>query len=246
MRNKKIIKNEESDNLLLSCKKICVSYESNKALKNISFNVCSGDYISIIGENGSGKSTLLKALLGLTPITSGSITYHNGLKPNEIGYLPQQSAAQKDFPASIYEVVLSGTINKSLFFYSKQSKKIAEENMTKLNITNIKNKSFKELSGGQQQRVLLARALCATEKLLIVDEPTTGLDPIMTKEFYKLIYKLNKLYNITIIMTSHDVNAISKHSNKILHLQNEVLFFGSTKDYLETDYGKAFLGGLND
>lgn len=232
---------------LITCKNLCMSYDNNNVLNNISFNVEEGDYLCIIGENGSGKSTLLKGLLNLMPINSGEIILESGLNRNEIGYLPQQNNVQRDFPASVFEVVLSGLLShKKLFsFYTKKDKEIAIENMQKLNILSLKNKSFKELSGGQQQRVLLARALCATNKLLIVDEPTTGLDPLMTSEFYKLINKLNKLYGITVIMTSHDVTTLTKFSNKILHLQNSVAFFGSYDDYKKTSIGKTFLGGIS-
>ncbi|MCQ2979527.1 MAG: ABC transporter ATP-binding protein [Clostridia bacterium] len=231
---------------LLLCKELSMAYDNNKALCDISFDVEQGDYLCIVGENGSGKSTLLKGILGLMSPLKGEIIF-DGIKPNEIGYLPQQNNVQRDFPASCYEVVLSGCLSKKgiIPFYTKQDKDRANENMQKLNISSLKNRSFKELSGGQQQRVLLARALCATDKLLIVDEPTTGLDPLMTSEFYKIIHKLNKLYGITIIMTSHDINTLTKYATKILHLKNNVLFYGSYDEYKDTEIGKTFLGGIS-
>ena len=156
--------------MLIECKNIRLAYENNTVVSDLSFNVNKGDYLCIIGENGSGKTTLMKALLGLKTVEAGSISHGEGLRQNEIGYLPQQTGIQKDFPASVWEVVLSGRINRLGFkpFYSSKDRKIAEENMARLNITNIKDKCYRELSGGQQQRVLLARALCATQKLLLL------------------------------------------------------------------------------
>lgn len=232
---------------LLQIKNLFMAYDNNKALEDISFEVNKGDYLCIVGENGSGKSTLLKGILGLYPTIRGEIIFSEGLKPNEIGYLPQQNTEKRDFPASCFEVVLSGCLSKKKFlpFYTKSDKEKALENMGKLNILSLRNKSFKELSGGQQQRVLLARALCATDKLLVVDEPTTGLDPLMTSEFYKLIHKLNTLYGITIIMTSHDINSLTKFATKILHLKNKVEFIGTFDEYKNTEIGKRFLGGIS-
>ncbi|MCQ2910752.1 MAG: metal ABC transporter ATP-binding protein [Clostridia bacterium] len=232
---------------LLSCKNLSMSYDNNNALTDISFDVDNGDYLCIVGENGSGKSTLLKGLLGLMSPISGEILFGDNLKPNEIGYLPQQQSINRSFPASCFEVVLSGTLSKKglIPFYNKHDKARALDAMQKLNILSLKNKSYKQLSGGQQQRVLLARALCATDKLLIVDEPTTGLDPLISSEFYKLIHKLNKLYGITIIMTSHDINSLTKYATKILHLKNNVQFIGTYDEYKNTEIGKTFLGGIS-
>ncbi|MCQ2748762.1 MAG: ABC transporter ATP-binding protein [Clostridia bacterium] len=233
---------------LLSVKELSMQYDNTYALNDISFSIEEGDYLCIVGENGSGKSTLLKGILGLMPVSSGDVLFGDGLKPNQIGYLPQSNNMQRDFPASCYEVVLSGRLSRKGInpFYNKKDKEKANEVMNLLQISDLAKKSFKELSGGQQQRILLARALCATDKLLVVDEPTTGLDPMMTAEFYKLVNKLNKLYGITIIMTTHDTTTLSKYANKILHLQNSVAFFGSVSDYEKTDLAKMFLGGHHD
>lgn len=159
----------------LECKNVFVNYDSNVAVENVSFSIENGDYLCIVGENGSGKSTLIKAILGLEKIKSGEILFLSGLNKNEVGYLPQQTIVQKNFPASVYEVVLSGTLNSVGLkpFYSKKERELADENIEKLGLKEIKNKSYKELSGGQQQRVLLARALCATKKIIILDEPIT-------------------------------------------------------------------------
>lgn len=228
---------------IIECKNIAMSYDGVTVFDSLSFEVKSGDYLCIVGENGSGKSTLMKGLLGLKPVKSGEIIYSDGLKRNEIGYLPQQTGAQKDFPASVYEVVLSGRLNKRGLkpFYSREDKKIAMENMKKLGIDQLKNRCYKELSGGQQQRVLLARALCATSKLLILDEPVTGLDPIASAEMYQIISDLNKNSGITVIMVSHDIIAAVDHADHILHLSNMELFFGSTHDYTHSEIGSRFL-----
>lgn len=229
---------------LLKCDNVSLAYDGNTVVRKLSFEVNKTDYLCIVGENGSGKSTIIKALLGLMPIESGSISFGDGLKQNEIGYLPQRSAIQKDFPAKVSEVVLSGCLNSSSplsFFYTKEQKKKAEESMAKLVITDIKNTSFRELSGGQQQRVLLARALCATKSLLLLDEPMTGLDPVVTNDFYKLIKTLN-VEGTTVIMVTHDIKCAVDNSTHILHLRHEPLFFGKTADYVQTEVGQHFIG----
>lgn len=229
---------------LLKCDNVSLAYDGITVVRKLSFEVNKTDYLCIVGENGSGKSTIIKALLGLMPIESGSISFGDGLKQNEIGYLPQRSAIQKDFPAKVSEVVLSGCLNSSSplsFFYTKEQKKKAEESMAKLAITDIKNTSFRELSGGQQQRVLLARALCATKSLLLLDEPMTGLDPVVTNDFYKLIKTLN-VEGTTVIMVTHDIKCAVDNSTHILHLRHEPLFFGKTTDYVQTEVGQHFIG----
>lgn len=189
---------------LIKIENASLGYEGKTVVNDISVDIKEKDYICIVGENGSGKTTLMKALLGLLKPLSGSITYSDGLKQNEIGYLPQSSDIQRDFPASVQEVVLSGCLNKKhTFFYSKEQKKTAAENMKLTGIYDLRKKCFRELSGGQRQRVMLARALCATHKLIILDEPVTGLDPMAMADMYALIKKLNES-GITIIMVSHD------------------------------------------
>ena len=201
---------------ILTTSKLAVGYETQAVLENISFEIHSGDYFCIVGENGSGKSTLMKTILGLQPPISGTIEFGDGLKNNEIGYLPQQSEVQRDFPASVYEIVLSGCQN-SLgrgFFYNKEHKELALYNIKRMGIEHLKNRCYRELSGGQQQRVLLARALCATKKLLLLDEPVSGLDPCVTEDLYELIKTLN-YDGLTIIMISHDIVNIKNYANKI-------------------------------
>lgn len=232
---------------LIECKNLCLSYDSRNAVTNASFSIESGDYLSVLGENGSGKSTLIKALLGLKNPDSGKISF-NGIEPKQIGYLPQQTNVQRDFPATVQEVVLSGCLNRSgIFpFYSRNQKVTAKTNMEKLNITDISKKSYRELSGGQQQRVLLARALCATEKMLLLDEPVTGLDPVAKADFYNIIQHINKKHGITIIMITHDIDSALKYSSKILHMKNKVMFFGETEKYFGTDLCKMMIGGASN
>lgn len=230
---------------LITCKDVSLAYEGKIVISGLDFAVESGDYLCIVGENGSGKSTLIKALLRLKAPYRGSIQMGEGLSPNEIGYLPQQTIVQKDFPASVYEVVLSGCLNRlgRQPFYGKAEKKLAQENMRRLDISDIQRECYRDLSGGQQQRVLLARALCATKKLLLLDEPVAGLDPVVTQELYQLIKRINKEYGITIIMVSHDMNSIIKDASHILHLKNENIFFGTTAEYEQTSIGEEFIGG---
>lgn len=233
---------------LISCKNVYLSYDNNSVIENLSFDVEAGDYLCIVGENGSGKSTLIKSILGLKITTSGHLHMGDGLTSKEIGYLPQQNTSQKDFPASVYEVVLSGCIASKAgkIFFSSADKKLARENMEKLDILSLKNMCYRELSGGQQQRVLLARALCATKKLILLDEPVTGLDPIVTAELYSLIKKINQEFGITVIMVSHDLLSAISQADKILHLRKNDSFFGTTEEYINSDIFKSFSGGSAD
>lgn len=221
---------------LIKCEHVDLGYENQDAVINVNMEVCSGDYLCIVGENGSGKSTLIKGLLGLLKPSGGKLTVAEGLKTTGIGYLPQQTAAQKDFPASVREVVLSGCLSRRgrRPFYSKTEKDIAAANMEKLGITQLAGQCYRELSGGQQQRVLIARALCATRELLILDEPITGLDPMAIQDFYSMIRKLNREDKVAIIMVSHDLRNAVEEANKILHLQKQVLFYGLAHDYMNS------------
>lgn len=233
---------------LLTCNDVSFAYEGTTVLTDVSFSVQSGDYLCIIGENGSGKSTLVKGLLHLKAPSSGTITTGDGLRHSEIGYLPQQTAAQKDFPASVYEVVLSGRQNQIHFppFYTQEDKKDALRKMELLDLLPLKKRCYRDLSGGQQQRVLLARALCATRKLLLLDEPVTGLDPMMTEEMYQLISRINREQKVTILMVSHDLQNVLPYATHILHLDQKQLFFGTTEEYRNSPVGKKFLGGACD
>lgn len=228
----------------IACKNVSLAYDGKTVLKNVTFKVNKGDYLCILGENGTGKSTLIKGLLGLMKPVEGEIVYDDILK-NEIGYLPQNSAVPENFPASVKEVVLEGRLGHlgNRFFYNTADKRIAEKNMKLLEIEKLKYMSFSDLSGGQKQRVLLARALCATEKLLLLDEPMAALDPIVTQELYGVIEKLNREHGITVVMISHDTESATKYASHILHLNRKVLFFGKTSDYMKTELSHQFLGG---
>ncbi|MDE7229336.1 MAG: ABC transporter ATP-binding protein [Oscillospiraceae bacterium] len=230
---------------LINVEDLALSYENMTVIQNLSFEVNSGDYLCIVGENGSGKSTLVKALLSLKKPVGGSITLGDGLLQREIGYLPQQTNAQRDFPASVYEVVVSGCLNSRGFkpFYSAKERKTALENIERMGITDLKQRSYRELSGGQQQRVLLARALCATQKLLLLDEPVSGLDPMVTTEMYELIAKINRS-GVTVIMVTHDMAAALKYASRILCLRKDGYFFGTADEFLQSDAADFMKGGV--
>ncbi len=233
---------------LIEVKELSLGYENNVIVSSLNFSVSRGDYLCIVGENGSGKSTLIKTLLGLQKPLGGEIVFGEGLKKNELGYLPQQTIVQRDFPASVREIVQSGCQARCGLrpFYNKAEKRLAEENMERMGIKEYASRCYRDLSGGQQQRVLLARALCATQKLLLLDEPVSGLDPKVTAEMYELIEGLNK-EGITIIMISHDIAAAVCYASHILHIGKN-MFFGTKEAYQSSDIGKLFIlqgGGEN-
>lgn len=232
---------------LVTCREASFGYEGTPVVEGLNFTLQQGGYLCVVGENGAGKSTLIKGVLRLIRPLSGSVEMGDGLAASEIGYLPQQTAAQKDFPASVEEVVRSGFLNRRGWrpFYSPAEKQGAVHFMGQLGIEGLKKRSYRELSGGQQQRVLLARALCATSKLLLLDEPVSGLDPIATQELYRLIYNINKTAGITVIMVSHDVRSAVQYASHILHLQQTQLFYGPTQEYAATPLGRQFLGRDN-
>ena len=218
---------------LITLRDVTIAFEGVPAVEHVSYQVNRGDYMVLIGENGSGKSTLMRAMLGLVHPCAGTVRYDDGLKRNQIGYLPQQTAVQRDFPASVEEVVLSGCINQlgSRFFYGKNLQRKAHEKMALLDIENLSEKSYRTLSGGQQQRVLLARALCATDALLLLDEPVTGLDPGSTQELYGLIRRLNREHGVSVVMVSHDLHGSMADANKVLVVDRGVSFCGSIEEY---------------
>lgn len=230
---------------LITCQDVSIAYDGKTVVSGLNFHVEAGDYLCIVGENGAGKSTLVKGMLGLLKLSDGSILAGDGLKQKEIGYLPQQSAIQRDFPASVYEVVLSGCLNSCGMkpFFGKAEKRRAADCMEKLHIAGLKKHCYRELSGGQQQRVLLARALCAPKKLMLLDEPVNGLDPIAASELYELIRQLNRDNGMTILMVSHDMHSAVHEAGVILHLDTKVRFFGPREEYLKSDAGKRFVGG---
>lgn len=227
---------------LLKAENLTLGYDNQAIIIDLNFEINAGDYLCIVGENGSGKSTLMKTLLHLQNAYGGNIIFGDGLTKKEIGYLPQQTQVQRDFPASVWEIVLSGCQSRSGLrpFYSREEKKLAMESIERMGIGHLKGRCYRELSGGQQQRVLLARALCATRKLILLDEPVAGLDPIVTAEMYSVIKELND-EGITIIMISHDISAALKYATHILHI-GEKVFFGTKSSYLESPMGRMFVG----
>ena len=234
---------------ILKCEHLTLGYDGRAVVSDLNFEINKGDYLCIVGENGSGKSTLMKTILNLQSPLSGKIIMGDGLNKNEIGYLPQQTVVQRDFPASVWEIVLSGCLSTSPLkpFYSKGDKKRALENMERMNITALKNRCYRELSGGQQQRVLLARALCATKTLLLLDEPVSGLDPKVTAQMYSLIKELNG-QGITIIMISHDIHAAVEYASHILYI-GEKTFFGTGEEFAENHFSSFNIqngGEVND
>jgi len=232
-------------NNIIKCENASFAYDGITVVKNLTFDVNEGDFLCIIGENGSGKSTLIKGILGLKTPCDGKISYAGGLRQNDIGYLPQQTQVQRDFPASVREVVMSGCQNRGGLrpFYTAKQKETAEKNMERLMISDLKNCCYRELSGGQQQRVLLARALCASSRALLLDEPTAGLDPLVTREFYTLVEKLNKEDGIAIIMVSHDMDYVLRSANNILYIKGDESIYGTAADFINGEFVSKLNGG---
>ena len=226
---------------LLKCENLSFAYDGVTVVRDLNFTVEEGNYLCIIGENGAGKSTLIKGLLRLKKPSAGKVELGEGLRATEIGYLPQQTQIQKDFPASVREVVLSGCLNRMGLrpFYTRTEKERARENMEALEILELQDQCYRDLSGGQQQRVLLARALCAADRLLLLDEPVAGLDPMATQELYNLISELNR-GGMTILMISHDMNAALRYASHILHVGG-ASFFGTKDDYLKAGGARRYL-----
>ncbi len=230
---------------LIKCENLSFAYSGETVLSGVGFEVNAGDYLCIVGENGSGKSTLVRGILGLKEPSGGSISYGGGLRPDGIGYLPQQTEAQRDFPASVFEVALSGRLNSlgGRFFYSKADKAETERNLERMGMLEYRDRCYQELSGGQQQRVLLARALGATSKLLLLDEPVAGLDPVATGEMYNLLKLINLCDGVTVVMVSHDIHAALRYATHILQLGHTQLFFGSVAEYRNSDAARIFKEG---
>ena len=221
--------------MVLECKNLAIGYENRIVLRNLNFTINEGEYVCLFGDNGSGKSTLVKTILGLIPKSRGEINFAKDISQRSIGYLPQHNENLADFPASVYEVVRSGCLNRTGFrpFYNKQEAKRTRDMMKVLEISDLENRSYSELSGGQQQRVLLARALCATDKLLVLDEPFTGLDATTAKNLHEALSKINKELGVTLIIVSHFIEDLLKYSTKVIHLSQDCLFCGKPEEYKE-------------
>lgn len=231
----------------LTCQDLSVGYEGKAVLQDLNFSVRSGDFLCIVGENGAGKSTLMKTILGLQPPIRGKVLTGDGLRPNEIGYLPQQTQVQKDFPASVWEIVLSGCQGRCgrRPFYRRAEKQLAEHTLEKLHIAPLARRCYRELSGGQQQRVLLARALCAAGDLLVLDEPVTGLDPAAADDLYRTLRYLNRTEGMAVVMVTHDIRSALRDATAILHAGRNQWFLGTPREYLASPYGKRFGGDLS-
>ena len=229
---------------LIAMKDVTIAFEGMVAVDRVSFAVKPGEYLVIVGENGSGKSTLMRAMLGLVKPRAGRVTFGDGLAQNRIGYLPQQSAAQRDFPASVEEVVRSGCVNRMghRLFVNREDRARADANMKLLDVYGMRKKSFRTLSGGQQQRTLLARALCATDALLLLDEPVTGLDPAAAQELYDVIRDLNRQRGVAVVMVSHDIGGALRDADRVLVMNQGLDFLGSVADY-ERQYGRRAVSG---
>lgn len=232
----------EQKKVLIDCRNVSLGYEGKAISSHLSFSLCSGDYLCVVGENGSGKSTLLKAMLGLLKPMEGQIARDKSLRAGAIGYLPQQTRAQRDFPATVNEVVLSGFLSarKGRFFYTPSERSRALMNMGKLGVLELKDQCYRDLSGGQQQRVLLARALCAASKLLILDEPITGLDPAAAQDLYRLLSYLNRKEGMAIVMVTHDLKAALQSARTVLHIGRSSCFCGTVAEYLASPQGRRF------
>lgn len=228
----------------ITCEGLTLAYEGRVIVKDLDFAVDKGDYICIVGENGSGKTTLVKTLVGLKKPASGRIVFGDGLDRRDVGYVPQNIHTGKDFPATVYEVVTSGLLSRTGIrpFFTKDEKKRAADAMERLDITDIRDRCFRELSGGQRQRVQLARAICSAEKLLVLDEPASGLDPLITKQLYEVINDLNKTDGISVVMVSHDIMSAMANASKILHLGKETSFFGTSAEYRQHTISRHFIG----
>lgn len=230
---------------LIKCSGLSISYDGKRVVDDVNFDVNQNDYLCIVGENGSGKSTLMKTILGLKKAEKGTIEFGDGLVQTEIGYLPQQTQVQRDFPASVEEIVISGTLNSRGFrpFYSKKEKEMAAHAIELMKINELRKSCYHDLSGGQQQRVLLARAMCATKKIILLDEPVAGLDPYAMEDMYQAVRMLNSEYKVAVIMISHDLDAALRDATHILHLHHKVLFSGTKDAYVESNIGKMFMEG---
>lgn len=229
---------------LINCENLSIGYNKSQIVEGLSFTVNAGDFLCIVGENGSGKSTLLKSILGLNRPISGNIVFGDGLDGKKIGYLPQQTAVQRDFPASAFEIVLSGTLNSGAWspFYTAKQKRLALDSMERMGVAHLKDRCFRELSGGQRQRVLLARAICATESLIVLDEPVAALDVDATRDMYAAIESLNR-DGIAVIMVSHDTEEALRRATHVLHVSHRPKFFGTASEYRETDLYRKMTGG---
>ena len=210
---------------ILEVENLKVSYSNHVALENINFKIDNGDYVCLVGENGSGTSTLVKTIVGLLKPDEGKINLNISL--DEVAYLSQTNLKELDFPATAKEIIMSGVQkHRKLPFYTKKDKEAYEEIIKKLKIEELQNRRIGDLSGGQKQRILIARALIRNPKLLILDEPATGLDYNITKELYKILENENKNHQMTIIMATHDLDELNEIKPRIIYLAKTIKYDG--------------------
>ena len=230
----------------LTCKNLTLGYEGHAIVSDLNFKVGKGDYLCIVGENGTGKSTLIKTLLHLQDAISGEVMAGDGLKAYEVGYLPQQTVVQKDFPATVEEIVLSGTLAKCGWrpFYSKVEKRMAEEKMKKMDVWNLRKSCYRNLSGGQQQRVGIARALAAEPQVMLFDEPTSALDPEWIGGVLDVMKEI-AADGMTMIVVSHEMRFVKNVASRILFLEGGQIVEDNTPEKLfnnpENERTRAFL-----
>ena len=226
----------EDDSKIVTIKNLDLKSNSDIILDDISFEINKGDFLGIIGPNGAGKTTLFKCMLGLNKDYSGTIKIFNKeIKKDfkkiykKIGYIPQSNNFDQRFPATVKEIIQLGTIGKKI-----DREKI--DNLLELTgISEYLNRRIGDLSGGQQQRVMITKALIHEPELLILDEPATAIDANILKLFYKLLIKLNKEKNITIIWSSHDLDAVNLLSNKVACIYKKLLFHGRSEEFFSDE-----------
>lgn len=215
---------------ILEVEKLKVSYSNHVAIENINFKIEDGEYVCLVGENGSGKSTLVKTIVGLLKPEEGQVNLNISL--DEVAYLSQTNLKDLDFPATAKEIIMSGIQKHGKFpFYTKKDKEIYENVIKQLKIEELQGRRIGDLSGGQKQRILIARALVRQPKLLILDEPATGLDYNITKELYKILENLNKNNKMTIIMATHDLEEINEIKPRIISLAKKVKYDGNLEGW---------------
>jgi zinc transport system ATP-binding protein len=228
---------------LITFSHVAFDYDGDVVVQGLNFAVNQGDYLAVVGENGSGKTTLLRGLLRLKAPLRGTVQFDPTLTAGDVGYLGQSRSEKRDFPASVGEVVLSGCLARRGLrpFYRPEDKRTAKEWAAVLGLAGLEKHCFAELSGGQQQRVLLARALCAAKRLLVLDEPAANLDPLVTADLYRIVAEVNRSKGMTVVMVSHDIASALLHATAVLHLKGEQAFFGTPAEYRRSDIGREFM-----
>jgi len=229
---------------IVSISDLWVYRREHAILENINLELAEGDFLGLIGPNGGGKSTLLKVMLGLIKPDRGEVRIF-GLAPQEarrrVGYMPQKTLFDQGFPVNVLEVVLMGRYSRAglMHRYGPKDREAALQALEAMGMRDLAGREIGALSGGEQQRVFVARSLVSNPKLLLLDEPTAGVDAAQQTEFYDLLCHLNRKKGIAIILVSHDITAISSHVNKIACL-NQRLYYHGSKEMTSEDIEKAY------